>query len=57
MKRLTIVVEIEGDQIKTGTNKEGFSKDAEGIFEVIGILENIKNNEMKKLEEVARIRK
>lgn len=57
MKRLNIIVEVNDENIATATNKEGFSKGAEGIFETIGILENIKNNELKKLEEIARVKK
>jgi len=51
------MVEVQGDKIATAIQKEGFEKGAEGIFKTIGILENIKNNEIKKLEEVARLKK
>jgi hypothetical protein len=51
------MVEVQGEKIATATQKEGFKLGAEGIFQVIGILENIKNNELKKLEEIARVKK
>ncbi len=53
IKELIIQVKISEDGIATAMKKQGFTKDASGHFEVIGILQNLINLEQQKIEKVA----
>lgn len=51
VKELKIISRIEDDgEVKTIVNKVGFPEGTDGIFEVIGILENIKQTQLNKLK-------
>lgn len=53
MKELKILVRLEGDKIQTLTSKVGFDKSPEGILQIIGILDNLKQLELDKLKKEA----
>jgi hypothetical protein len=54
MKELIIQVRIEGKQIATIINKQGFDDSASSALEVMGILQNLLANEQDKLKMVLR---
>lgn len=56
MKELLIKIQIDGDKIQTVCKRNGFTDDASGILEVIGILDNLKNLELDKLKKHANIK-
>ena len=53
-KKIEIKIFIEGDKIATMVSKDGIGGDASGILEMVGILESLKQKELRKLDMVLR---